>query len=161
MTNYFKYQKVITCKDTGEICVGYENYLKSKHWLIVRNSIITPNTECAVCGEKNTHLQLHHKTYERIGNESVNDLIPLCENCHKLVHKAEDDKFIKRLKQNGTNKKSQKNRKRVCENCRSFCILRISGKKQSYCQYYCEPVYGKKKACDKYSTKKYANWCRK
>lgn len=33
------------------------------------------------------HLQVHHKTYERIGDEDVeNDLITLCDRCHASEH---------------------------------------------------------------------------
>ncbi len=30
--------------------------------------------------------QLHHLTYKNLGNEGKEDLIVLCEDCHRLVH---------------------------------------------------------------------------
>lgn len=40
-----------------------------------------------MCGE--TQVQLHHLTYERIGDERLTDLRPLCIRCHALVHVLE------------------------------------------------------------------------
>lgn len=31
-------------------------------------------------------LQLHHKTYERLGNELPGDFMTLCNACHRLIH---------------------------------------------------------------------------
>lgn len=31
-------------------------------------------------------LQVHHKTYARLGKERLEDLQVLCFNCHKLIH---------------------------------------------------------------------------
>ena len=90
MTNYFKYQKKIYCGDTGEVCEGYNRYLQSKHWLLLRNTLIHKNTVCDMCGERpDSGLQLHHITYDHIGHELATDLVPLCENCHKLIHTAD------------------------------------------------------------------------
>lgn len=41
-----------------------------------------------MCGETE-RIHLHHKTYERIGEELLTDLVPLCPNCHTLVHVLE------------------------------------------------------------------------
>ena len=38
-----------------------------------------------MCGT-NRGVQLHHLTYERIGNEELDDLIALCSGCHQVVH---------------------------------------------------------------------------
>lgn len=40
-----------------------------------------------MCGE--TTVQLHHKTYEHVGEEPLTDLAPLCATCHALVHVLE------------------------------------------------------------------------
>jgi hypothetical protein len=34
-------------------------------------------------------VQLHHKTYDRIGAEDLTDLTPLCARCHALIHVLE------------------------------------------------------------------------
>lgn len=38
-----------------------------------------------MCGETEG-LHLHHLTYERLGAERLDDLTPLCPNCHAMVH---------------------------------------------------------------------------
>ena len=40
-----------------------------------------------MCGE--TDVDLHHKTYERIGSELLTDLEPLCRPCHNALHVLE------------------------------------------------------------------------
>ena len=63
----------------------YAKYLKSKHWLELRDKILErDNYKCILCGNKD--VQVHHKTYDRIGEESFNDLITLCGNCHLTYH---------------------------------------------------------------------------
>lgn len=42
--------------------------------------------QCRLCGVKRGGIQLHHLTYERLGHEDLDDLIPLCAGCHMLVH---------------------------------------------------------------------------
>jgi hypothetical protein len=37
------------------------------------------------------HLEVHHNTYERYGDESTFDLIVLCEQCHELFHGIVED----------------------------------------------------------------------
>ena len=43
------------------------------------------------CGEDN-RLQLHHKTYKRLGNELIStDLVPVCQKCHQKIHKLQKE----------------------------------------------------------------------
>ena len=49
MDKYFKCKKKICCKDTGEICFGYANYLKSQHWALTRSRIIQNHPYCEMC----------------------------------------------------------------------------------------------------------------
>lgn len=65
----------------------YKKYLNSSHWKEVKARYRQSKLiqECYICGSKNK-IHLHHKSYKRIGNENLNDLIPLCEKCHSLVH---------------------------------------------------------------------------
>ena len=114
MTNYFKYEKIIQCKDTGEICKGYTEYLKSNHWKAKRHELINDDSVCHQCGCKGI-LQLHHLSYKRLGNESIKDLIPLCDKCHKEAHKNKDiekekNKLKNIIKNKRKNKKSKQKR---------------------------------------------------
>jgi len=43
---------------------------------------------CGKCGKKTKKLEAHHRFYERYGNESFLDLIPLCEDCHLSAPKS-------------------------------------------------------------------------
>ena len=73
----------IFCMNKNE----YRNYLQSNHWKEIkeryRNSKFKKN--CYICHSPN-NLDLHHKTYERLGNEFLRDLIYLCRRCHELTH---------------------------------------------------------------------------
>ena len=37
---------------------------------------------CEGCGKKDSALQLHHWSYDRLGHENDDDLALLCEKCH-------------------------------------------------------------------------------
>lgn len=43
---------------------------------------------CAICDARWTldHGDLHHRSYERVGRESHDDLSPLCRDCHDQLH---------------------------------------------------------------------------
>lgn len=40
---------------------------------------------CFRCGSRE-RLNVHHKNYKNLGNETDKDLVVLCENCHKKLH---------------------------------------------------------------------------
>lgn len=89
----FLYEKEIVCKDTGEVCKGYNAYLKSAHWLKMRKAKIKwhdGKAKCAVCGKESPNVQLHHVSYKHLGNERPSDLVVLCAECHEKVHKNKD-----------------------------------------------------------------------
>jgi hypothetical protein len=67
---------------------SYAEYLRSPAWSDVKRRYRDSELpqEC-MCGE--TTVQLHHKTYERVGEEPLTDLAPLCATCHALVHTLE------------------------------------------------------------------------
>lgn len=65
--------------------LGYEryaDYLLSVHWVEMRRRMLA-GRRCG-CGARAT--QLHHLTYERLGDELPTDLEPLCERCHRGRH---------------------------------------------------------------------------
>lgn len=70
---------------------GYKNYgdyLRSAHWRRLRAEYRASDLpQSCICGEWET--QLHHITYERVGQERLSDLVPLCPSCHTLVHVLE------------------------------------------------------------------------
>lgn len=70
---------------TGKIT--YEDYLGSDHWKGKKSERLKlSNYCCDVCGDDEIQLQVHHKHYETLGHEDMDDLASLCPYCHKDVH---------------------------------------------------------------------------
>jgi hypothetical protein len=81
--------KPVTCS-TGEVVISYRDYLKTRHWANVRRRFISSKLfdgGCALC-KRREKLQLHHKSYKRIGHEYLWDLVMLCDHCHSTTHTA-------------------------------------------------------------------------
>ena len=77
---------------------GYLLYLQSNHWKDVRNAAFSrAGFRCGECGD-NTEIQVHHLTYDNIGNEKPGDLVVLCRTCHMLKHVEKFDKSPRRVK---------------------------------------------------------------
>lgn len=82
----------VRCSDTKEELYCYEDYLKSQHWIKIRERYINKYGErCEACGEIGK--ELHHLKYDTLGNESFDDLMLLCENCHLEEHKSLKEEF--------------------------------------------------------------------
>lgn len=68
----------------------YTEYLQGSHWKGLRKALcLKPESHCAGCDKKH-HLQIHHVSYSRLGSELPDDLVVLCEWCHKRVHEELD-----------------------------------------------------------------------
>lgn len=64
----------------------YTEYLQGKHWKGLRKTLcLKPESKCGGCSSKH-HLQIHHISYDRLGKELPDDLVVLCDDCHKRVH---------------------------------------------------------------------------
>ena len=64
----------------------YQEYLKTEHWKMKRQAALKrAYYRCQLCNG-NGALDVHHRTYERRGEEYANDLIVLCRNCHSIFH---------------------------------------------------------------------------
>jgi len=70
--------------------MNYEEYIRSDAWkskrLLVKQRANgkCENPECGVKLRRGWHC--HHLTYTRFGNELLEDLQALCENCHRELH---------------------------------------------------------------------------
>ena len=63
----------------------YLAYLNSPAWRATRNrALYLARWRCEKCGAKRA-LQVHHRSYERLGGEWDVDLEVLCEGCHREV----------------------------------------------------------------------------
>ena len=66
----------------------YSDYLQTYHWHEVRVAALDrAKYRCQVCNRKDLTLNVHHRTYERRGEELPEDVIVLCRECHELFHK--------------------------------------------------------------------------
>ena len=64
----------------------YREYLISKKWAAMKRAIhFLYEDECFICRSKDK-LHVHHKTYDRIYNEILDDLVLVCSNCHNKIH---------------------------------------------------------------------------
>ena len=72
---------------------GYAAYIRSAAWTRKKKEFRLSKRckhRCSKCGEKDAPLDIHHLTYERLGNELVTDLIELCRACHWITHKEQE-----------------------------------------------------------------------
>lgn len=70
--------------------IKYREYLISKKWEGYKKAIhYIYNDECYICWS-NDRLHVHHKNYDRLYHEDLDDLILLCWRCHYLVHLNKD-----------------------------------------------------------------------
>ena len=66
--------------------VDYKAYIKSKRWKKKAAAARKrAGFRCQLCNAEG-RLQVHHRTYERLGYELPGDLIALCVDCHKKFH---------------------------------------------------------------------------
>ncbi len=65
---------------------SYAEYLASPHWQEFKQRYREEYgaVRCASCHDPK--YELHHKTYDRLGAERISDVIPLCRQCHEVVH---------------------------------------------------------------------------
>ena len=67
-----------------------EDYWKSKEWKSLRNRVKKRSGNiCEYCKTYSMYA-VHHKTYERLYNEELSDLVGLCRDCHEKMHEVED-----------------------------------------------------------------------
>jgi len=66
---------------------SYSAYLKSEYWITLKGQYVAEfhPEHCALCD--NPNFEFHHRTYVRIGQERLTDLVPLCATHHTAVHK--------------------------------------------------------------------------
>lgn len=77
------------CDISDEIKDAYENYLGSEDWRLKRNErMLIDKNKCTKCGS-GKNLIVHHLSYKNIGDEKMDDLITVCNSCHRKIHKHE------------------------------------------------------------------------
>ena len=65
----------------------YQDYLRTPEWNYRRREMVkNAERRCERCGRYSPSLNVHHRTYERLGNELAEDLEVLCAGCHSREH---------------------------------------------------------------------------
>jgi restriction endonuclease Mrr len=65
----------------------YPLYLRTPEWRRARAvALLAAGNCCSLDVTHTTELEVHHRTYERLGAELVSDLVVLCHPCHQLHH---------------------------------------------------------------------------
>jgi 5-methylcytosine-specific restriction endonuclease McrA len=68
----------------------YSEYITSSTWrdsTARRAELAAARFRCRLCNRTNAEasLEVHHRTYERLGAEEASDLTTLCRECHVVV----------------------------------------------------------------------------
>ncbi len=71
--------------------VDYHQYLASREWRLKRKEVIERcGNVCERCHQGPVQ-NVHHLTYERVGNELIADLQGLCRPCHEFMSGEQHD----------------------------------------------------------------------
>lgn len=66
--------------------MGYYAYINGPEWKARRaRHLLTYGKRCEAC-HRTQDIEVHHRTYQRMGDELDTDLAVLCDDCHTLVH---------------------------------------------------------------------------
>lgn len=78
----------------------YRRVLASARWRDMRKRrLLATRWHCEQCGkgEIERDLELHHKTYDRLGHERADDVILLCRRCHAPADDARKEATSARI----------------------------------------------------------------
>ena len=76
-------------KITGKMKSEYYAYLRSVQWKQKRQMAFDVYGKvCSLCNSRHD-LEIHHRHYKNIFKEQIEDLMVLCESCHKTYHKKQ------------------------------------------------------------------------
>ena len=67
----------------------YREYLRTREWQRTRaGALLRADYQCSLDATHTTGLEVHHRTYERLGAELPGDVVVLCKTCHRVHHAA-------------------------------------------------------------------------
>lgn len=96
-------------KDSTKISIGYRNTITKtydRNQLIVQYAKYRSNGICELCNKEapfrsnkdEPYLEVHHiKPLSENGEDSINNVVALCPNCHRKMHIVKDIKDIEKL----------------------------------------------------------------
>lgn len=72
--------------DDSAFWQAYEKYLASPQWQKKREKVLARASDiCEGCGE-NSATQIHHLSYDHVGDEFLFELVAVCVACHEKLH---------------------------------------------------------------------------
>ena len=92
-TAQFDIQKI---KNPEISSIEYQQGEQLGFWNVREYVLARDNHTCQHCKGKNLILNVHHIESRKVGGDSPNNLITLCEDCHKKYHRGEIKLKIKR-----------------------------------------------------------------
>lgn len=67
--------------------MSYRDYLRTPEWRRTRAAALhRAGNACSLDVTHTDELEVHHRTYERLGEELSTDLVVLCRRCHRIHH---------------------------------------------------------------------------
>jgi 5-methylcytosine-specific restriction endonuclease McrA len=75
-------------------------YMRTAKWKKIRKAKLDQTRgQCEKCGSWTGRKDVHHKTYDRVGNERLEDLIVLCTPCHEIEDERRVAEAMRRAEQ--------------------------------------------------------------
>lgn len=69
------------------------DYLNSVEWNTLRNLVMKESPDCQCCRKVKAR-DVHHLVHKNLVNIKIDELLPVCRECHKIIHRAIDDGYI-------------------------------------------------------------------
>ena len=106
----------------------YNKYIKSAKWKNKKKEVFKERgKECEQCGDQH-YIHVHHLTYERLGDENLEDLQILCYQCHMSKHDKYFNKFV--LNKKPTLKKQKNNKAKTHKKLKTNKLKKIATTKK-------------------------------
>lgn len=71
----------------------YRDYLQTQHWQELREAVLNDERgrkrACVACYSPD-NVQAHHLIYRKLYDCIPSDLVPLCGECHEILHQSKD-----------------------------------------------------------------------
>ena len=99
-TAEFDTQRLKALEEGKPLPVGTDYQLGEMHdsYNVRQYVLKRDNYTCQCCGAKNVKVHVHHKETRQTGGNSPNNLITLCEDCHKAIHLGKKELPSKKTK---------------------------------------------------------------
>ncbi len=68
----------------------YDRYMRSARWRFSAARLAelkAARRRCRICNDpgRRARLEVHHRTYRRLGREAASDLLCVCGDCHRAI----------------------------------------------------------------------------